>query len=487
MRSATGVIAVLAALLVLSPSAVAAADSGSPEAHAATLPLSAKVRAAKAGRFELRLRFTVTTARKARCGLTLRARKQRESLPRLVATRGRAGWQWIVPNGAPSGTWKFTVRCAGGGERGRVTVPALVLAATGIKRNGLIAPGTVSVKAGRYLKKPKNQGHRPAAGSKGAATNPGEEGYCTWGAWNLAPWLGSAVSGHAKNWYASAKRNGLPTGDRPVVGAVFVRTGPDGYGHVGIVTQVVSASEFKTKEMNGGSYSGPGTNKHLAITNEFGHYREHRQFTGPWMKFIYKPGTQPGAWTNHIVQWDGDTKAQKTAWLVGPDNKRRWIPDIATFNCLKARGVPGPYALPPVVLDQYQDLTGTWVSCSAGGIGSGTGKPPATPAPPGGGSSPPAPPPTWREQQGSLGANTFLNPHNASGMGTRIPAMAWVDVSCKVHAPAIASANPDGYWYRIASPPWNNQYYAVANTFWNGDIPGVKPYTHNTDWAVPNC
>lgn len=99
----------------------------------------------------------------------------------------------------------------------------------------------------------------------------------------------------------------------------------------------------------------------------------------------------------------------------------------------------------------------------------------------------PPPPPNHVEQQGSLGANTFTNPFNASGMGVKIPAMAYVEVSCKVYAPQIASANPDGYWYRIASPPWNNAYYAVANTFWNGDIPGVKPYTHNTDFSVPDC
>ena len=86
-----------------------------------------------------------------------------------------------------------------------------------------------------------------------------------------------------------------------------------------------------------------------------------------------------------------------------------------------------------------------------------------------------------------MGANTFTNPDNASGMGPRIQPYQWVDVSCKVYAPQIASANPDGYWYRIASAPWSNAYYAVANTFWNGDIPGQKPYTHNTDWAVPNC
>jgi hypothetical protein len=71
------------------------------------------------------------------------------------------------------------------------------------------------------------------------------------------------------------------------------------------------------------------------------------------------------------------------------------------------------------------------------------------------------------------GANTFLNPHNASGMGMRIPGMAWVVVSCKVYAPAIAGPNPDGY--RIALAPWNNQYYAVVNTFWNGRTHQHRP------------
>jgi len=91
------------------------------------------------------------------------------------------------------------------------------------------------------------------------------------------------------------------------------------------------------------------------------------------------------------------------------------------------------------------------------------------------------------ELESSTGANTFLNPYNASGMGQKIAADTWVDVACKVYAPQIRSANPDGYWYRIASPPWNNVYYAVANTFRNGDIPGHPPYIHSTDWAVPDC
>lgn len=103
--------------------------------------------------------------------------------------------------------------------------------------------------------------------------------------------------------------------------------------------------------------------------------------------------------------------------------------------------------------------------------------------------SPPAPPPptTWAEQETpNHPVNTFTNYHNASGMGPAIAAGQWVNVSCKVYDPTIQSVNPDGYWYRIASSPWNNAYYSPANTFMNGD-PYGGPYTHNTDFAVPNC
>jgi len=93
---------------------------------------------------------------------------------------------------------------------------------------------------------------------------------------------------------------------------------------------------------------------------------------------------------------------------------------------------------------------------------------------------------TYAEQQGHHGADTFTNYHNASGKGPRVDPGAWVNVSCKVRDGYIQSANPDGYWYRLADAPWNNQYYAVANTFMNGDS-WDGPYTHNTDFNVPDC
>jgi hypothetical protein len=68
------------------------------------------------------------------------------------------------------------------------------------------------------------------------------------------------------------------------------------------------------------------------------------------------PGTLLGylrpkiSYTGHIVQWDGDTKAQKTAWLVGLDGRRHWIPSTTDYWCLVNGGVPGPYLLPSSVL-----------------------------------------------------------------------------------------------------------------------------------------
>ena len=93
---------------------------------------------------------------------------------------------------------------------------------------------------------------------------------------------------------------------------------------------------------------------------------------------------------------------------------------------------------------------------------------------------------TYNEQAGTGGARTFSKPAGAIE-GPRVGANQHLLVSCRVYDPEPESVLPDGYWYRLASAPWNGRYYAPANSFWNGDIPGKKPYTHNTDFGVPNC
>jgi hypothetical protein len=92
----------------------------------------------------------------------------------------------------------------------------------------------------------------------------------------------------------------------------------------------------------------------------------------------------------------------------------------------------------------------------------------------------------WSEQAGTAGARTFSQPAGVVE-GTRVIPNQHVEVLCRVYDPEPESVKPDGYWYRLASSPWDDHYYAPANSFWNGDIPGRKPYTHNTDFSVHDC
>lgn len=84
------------------------------------------------------------------------------------------------------------------------------------------------------------------------------------------------------------------------------------------------------------------------------------------------------------------------------------------------------------------------------------------------------------------GAPSLLDPHDIAGLGPHLDFERTVTVSCKIFAPSIGSVSPDGYWYRVSTPPWSDRYYVAANTFLNGD-PKAGPYTHNTDYAIPDC
>lgn len=219
----------------------------------------------------------------------------------------------------------------------------------------------------------------------------------------------------------------------------------------------------------------------------------------------YVTGRSPGAIRDNIVS-AGDCLLEeyKSQVASGALDTVKVSQLAATLSGLKKASIVGTYWDIYGAEWQLADLfVDSFVIGNNGGLGAGFSvlahnttsptPPPAgpTPTPPTGPTSTPTPPTgpgqtTHAEQEGHYGANTFTNPYNASGMGPKIPAAAWVQVSCKVYAPAIQSANPDGYWYRIASSPWNNAYYAVANTFMNGD-PWGGPYTHNTDFNVPDC
>jgi hypothetical protein len=82
------------------------------------------------------------------------------------------------------------------------------------------------------------------------------------------------------------------------------------------------------------------------------------------------------------------------------------------------------------------------------------------------------------------GITTFKDYENASDEGQEIKEGEVVDVTCKIFAPQIPSVEPEGYWYRIHSSPWNEEYYAVAGSFLNGGGIGNPVYT---DPKVPDC
>jgi V8-like Glu-specific endopeptidase len=201
-----------------------------------------------------------------------------------------------------------------------------------------------------------------------------------------------------------------------------------------------------------GVFSGPGPVK-KSVPTQYG------ASTLGYLSWIRTVTGLPTPSANTIVR----DSASGASWLVELDGFRHWIPTGGDYLCFTNQGV----SVRNMSIFEAKSIPEDYNSHAT--------------------CTPPPPPQLWWEQETpNHPVNTFLNYHNASGMGTPIAAGQWVQVSCKVYDPYIASVNPDGYWYRIASSPWNNAYYAPANTFMNGD-PYGGPYTHNTDFAVRDC
>ena len=85
------------------------------------------------------------------------------------------------------------------------------------------------------------------------------------------------------------------------------------------------------------------------------------------------------------------------------------------------------------------------------------------------------------------GARTYTNPYNLLGEGPRIEQGRAVQVSCTLTFDSPKSPSVGRYWYQIATPPWNNQYYSPANAFLNGDPPDGSSPTTVVDETVPDC
>ena len=161
---------------------------------------------------------------------------------------------------------------------------------------------------------------------------------------------------NANGWARDAASRGVSVDQNPIVGSIAQWSGGNS-GHVAYVEAVTRTYIVITSD-NFSSGASLGTNR-LEI-----------QRTSQYMpdNFIHFRDTYIGA----IVQWDGDTKPQKTSWRVGADGRRHWLPSTSVYSCLVNGGVAGPYVLPPSVLDTViPDLNGSWASCGADVNGDG--------------------------------------------------------------------------------------------------------------------
>lgn len=115
---------------------------------------------------------------------------------------------------------------------------------------------------------------------------------------------------------------------------------------------------------------------------------------------------------------------------------------------------------------------------------------PEVPAAPPSSSTPASPStpsaPTHAETTGGV-THTWTNYTNAGGTeGPSIPSNATVQIACAL--PGFRVADGNTWWYRIASSPWNDAFYASADAFYNnGQTSGSLIGTPFVDPAVSLC
>ena len=93
---------------------------------------------------------------------------------------------------------------------------------------------------------------------------------------------------------------------------------------------------------------------------------------------------------------------------------------------------------------------------------------------------------TFPEQASTGGAATFRDPRAFRGKGNRVDVLQAVEVVCRLYDPDAPPSVRPGWWYLLAGPPWNRQYYSPANSYLNGDPP-EGPHLTSIDSGVPVC
>lgn len=210
---------------------------------------------------------------------------------------------------------------------------------------------------------------------------------------------------------------------------------------------------------------------------------------------ISKSALQPG----DLVFFGGGSMAKAIHVAIYAGNKEVWVAEdygipvrLRTLKWIEA-GLP------------YDGGVRFWSSNSAP-TSSGAGSPPSLsgessssnpganseppPSPPSGessGGSTPAPvAPTYSETPGSV-VHTWSDYSDAGGVeGPEISSNDTLQIACKINGFTVADGNT--WWYRIASPPWNGNYYGSADAFYNnGATSGSLLGTPFVDPNVPNC
>lgn len=73
-------------------------------------------------------------------------------------------------------------------------------------------------------------------------------------------------------------------------------------------------------------------------------------------------GLDPGLYVGGLVK-SPDPGLQNQSWFVAPDGKRLWVPDVSTYNCLRAGGIAEPAAVTAWTFAQLPDQNCAWVPC----------------------------------------------------------------------------------------------------------------------------
>jgi hypothetical protein len=215
--------------------------------------------------------------------------------------------------------------------------------------------------------------------------------------------------------------------------------------------------------------------------------------------------TAANAFNGWLVHSSEDHQSQRKAWFVVSRNGKSYSDHIlttTTYGCLQSRGALGPVDLAPAYLSVVIPEEDVPASCEllpdrprpttlppypdesppASSPQTPTG-PSTTPS---AGTAAPAPQGTVAETTGGE-SHTWTNYTNAGGSaGAVIPGQTTVGIRCRLRGFAVQDGNT--WWYRVASAPWSDAYYASADAFYNnGHTSGTLLGTPYVDEAVPSC